>query len=373
MRIVPISAVKSEAILAKHIYNAAGNILLKKGVVLTDSLLSKIEENKVYTIYIDDEYSNEEINDVIKPELRQKAVQAVMETFKNIESNNRLSKSADPSLREGLIIRSMEKYLDTLKSISKYIIDDLTNNHNLLINLVDIKNIDNFTYQHSVNVAIIALVIGIEMKLSRADLQTLFMGALLHDIGKTLLPRTLLAKTETYTDEEADIIKEHCELGYRYLKEHFTLPTQAYIIALQHHERYDGSGYPKHAKGDLVHRFSRIVSIADSFDSMTSDRPTAKAAPVNEVIEYIMGSAGTLFDFNMASIFSRKVIPYPPGTYVKLSNNDVAVVRSTNPNYPLRPKIEIISKSSKNFGKQVDLMETTNVVIKNIQYEDPNI
>ncbi|MGB3366764.1 MAG: HD-GYP domain-containing protein [Acidaminobacteraceae bacterium] len=373
MRIVPISAVKSEAVLAKHIYNATGNILLKKGVKLTQSLLLKIEENNVYTIYINDEYSNEEINDVIRPEIRQKAVHAVMETFKNIESSNRLSKSGDPGLREGLIIKSMEKYLDTLKSISKFIIDDLTNNHNLLINLVDIKNIDNYTYQHSVNVAIISLVIGIEMKLSRENLQTLFMGALLHDIGKTLLPRTLLAKRETYTDEEAEIIKEHCELGYRYLKENFTLPTQSYIVALQHHERYDGSGYPKQAKGDLVHKFSRIVSIADCFDSMTSDRPTSKAAPVNEVIEYIMGSAGSQFDFDMATIFSRKVIPYPPGTYVKLSSGDVAVVRSINPNFPLRPKIEIINKSSSDYRKEIDLMETTNIVIKNIQYEDPNI
>lgn len=372
MRIVPISAVKSDAILAKHIYNASGNILLKKGVKLTSSLLNKIEENKVYTIYIDDKYSNEEIDDVIKPELRQKAVQAVMETFKNIESNNRLSKSENPGIREGLIIKSMEKYLDTLKSISKYIIDDLTSNHNLLINLVDIKNIDNFTYQHSVNVAIISLVIGIELKLGRDELQTLFMGALLHDIGKTLLPRNLLAKTETYTDEEAEIVKEHCELGYRYLKENFALPTQSYIVALQHHERYDGSGYPKQAKGDIVHKYSRIVAIADCFDSMTSDRPTAKAAPVNEVIEYIMGSAGSQFDFQMSNIFSRKVIPYPPGTFVKLSNDDVAVVRSINPNYPLRPKIEIINKSSKDYGKKIDLIETTNMVIKNIQYENPN-
>ncbi len=372
MRLVPIGCVVEGTSIAKDIMNSKGTVLLKRGVLLNDSLINRVEENNVLSVYIDDEYSDQEINDIIKPEVRQKTVLAIKETFENIERSNLRAKSDDLSLRKKLLVTGMEKYMDNLKHMSKYIVDEMTSNRNIMINLVDIKNIDTYTYQHSLNTAILSLILGIELKLRKDDLFPLFFGALMHDIGKAFLPKSVANKRGTYSEEEMEKIREHTQLGYDYLKEHYGINSASKIVSLQHHERYDGTGYPKGMSGEYIHRFSRIVAIADCYDAMTSDTPNSKALPPNEAIEYIMGSAGTHFDFEMAQVFSRKVIPYPEGTLVNLSTGHVAVVELVNPNYPLRPRVKILQKGVKIEDlKIINLMTENSITITSIQFEDP--
>ena len=372
MRLVPIACVVDGTPLAKDIMNSKGTILLKKGVVLNEGLIKRVEENNVLSVYIDDEYSDQEINDVIKPEIRQKTVLAIKETFENIERANARAKNADLSLNKRLLITGMEKYMDNLKHMSKHIVEEMTSNRNIMINLVDIKNIDTYTYQHSLNTAILSLILGIELKLRKEDLYPLFFGALMHDIGKAFLPRSVVNKRGNYTEDEMIKIKEHTQLGYDYLKEHYGVNSASKVVALQHHEKFDGTGYPRGMSGEYIHRFSRIVAIADCYDAMTSDTPNSMALPPNEAIEYIMGSAGTHFDFQMAEVFARKVIPYPEGTLVNLSSGQVAVVHLVNPNFPLRPQVKILERGKKLPDLTiVDLMSEMSITIMSIQYEDP--
>lgn len=372
MRLVPIGCVVEGTAIAKDIMNSQGTILLKKGVVLNDALIKRVEENNVLSVYIDDEYSDQEINDVIKPEVRQKTVLAIKETFENIERFNIRAKNSDLNLNQRLMVKGMEKYMDNLKNMSKYIVDEMTSNRNIMINLVDIKNIDTYTYQHSLNTAILSLILGIELKLRKDDLFPLFFGALMHDIGKAFLPSSVVNKRGNYSQEEMDKIREHPQLGYDYLKEHYGINSASKVVALQHHEKYDGSGYPKGMSGDHIHRFSRIVAIADCYDAMTSDTPNSVALPPNEAIEYIMGSAGTHFDFEMAKTFARKVIPYPEGTLVKLSSGTTAVVDLVNPNYPLRPRVKILQRGvSLDNLVAIDLMNEVSITILGIEYNDP--
>lgn len=372
MRLVPIGCVVEGTTIAKDIMNSQGTVLLKKGVVLNDSLIKRVEENNVLSVYIDDGYSEQEINDIIKPEVRQKTVLAIKETFENIERFNLRAKNSDMSLNKKLTVAGMEKYMDNLKHMSKYIVDEMTSNRNIMINLVDIKNIDTYTYQHSLNTAILSLILGIELKYRKDDLFPLFFGALMHDIGKAFLPSSIVNKRGNYTEEEMKKIREHTELGYDYLKEHYGINSASKVVSLQHHEKYDGTGYPKGMSGDHIHRFARIVAIADCYDAMTSDTPNSIALPPNEAIEYIMGSAGSHFDFHMAQVFTRKVIPFPEGTLVNLSNGHVAVVDLVNPNYPLRPRVKLLKKGVPlDLLKIVDLMTETSITILSIQYEDP--
>ncbi len=372
MRLVPIGCVVEGTAIAKDIMNSQGTILLKKGVVLNDSLIKRVEDNNILSVYIDDEYSEQEINDIIKPEVRQKTVLAIKETFENIERFNIRARSNEMDLNKRLLVKGMEKYMDNLKQMSKYIVDEMTSNRHILINLVDIKNIDTYTYQHSLNTAILSLILGIELKFRKEELFPLFFGALMHDIGKAFLPSSIVNKRGNYSSEEMEKIKEHPLLGYDYLKEHYGIKSASKVVALQHHEKYDGSGYPRGMSGDHIHRFSRIVAIADCYDAMTSDTPNSIALPPNEAIEYIMGAAGSHFDFEMASIFVRKVIPYPEGTLVNLSNGHIAVVDLVNPNFPMRPRVKILEKGVHlDHLKVVDLMEETAITILSIQYEAP--
>ena len=360
MRLVPTNCVKLGTTLAQDIYNDRGSILLKKGVELTDSLINKIESNGVFTIYIDDGYSNKIIEEIIRPELKQKAVQSIKETFKSIGKLNKKALSNDDlHFKEKLKLKSMGNYLESLKGVSERIIDELSHNHSLMINLVDIKNIDNYTYEHSLNVAILSTIMGIELKLTRNELYKLFMGALLHDIGKAFV--------------SSEQMMTHPQLGYDYLKESYGLDATSKIIALQHHEKVDGTGYPLHAEGRQIHKYSRIVALADVYDAMTSDTSYSKAMAPNEAIEYIMATAGTHFDFDLARVFVRKIIPYPEGTIVSLSDGKIAIVESVIADYPLRPTVKIFEQGVPvEHFKSLDLMTSTNITILGVRYEDPN-
>lgn len=365
---------KENTFLAQTIYDRDNRILLKKGVRLNENLLKKIEENGIYTIYINDEYSDNEIEDIIKPELRNAAVKSTKDTFDNVEKLATSANNNRNSLKSKQLLKNIEQGIQSLNNLSKDIVEEILSNQNLLINLVDIKSLDNYVYQHSVNVGVLSMVLGMELGLNKNELYDLCIGAILHDIGKTFLPKEILYKKSDLTDDEYAIAKQHAQKGYEYLKAHYHLPVVTKIIALQHHERLDGSGYPNGYQENQINKLARIVAIADTYDAMTSDRPYRLALPPNEAIEFIMGSAGRFFDFEMVQVFARKIAPYPVGSLVKLSNNDVGVVEEVPPHFPLRPKVKVIRQRAISIEmKMVDLMKETNLVIEGLQYEAPNV
>lgn len=372
MRIVPTNCVIENASLAKVIMNSSGQVLLKKGTKLTDSLLKRIEDNKIYTIYIDDEYSDNEIEELIRPELKAKAVQTLKETFQFIEKRHASIDKNELDLKKRLNQKSMEKYITQIRGVSSQIIEEISINRQLMINLVDIKNLDNYTYEHSLNVAVISLIMGVELKMNHQELSHLFLGALLHDLGKSLLPKELVTKESPYTESEQSLMETHPKLGYDYIKEHYGFPVSVKMAILQHHERFDGTGYPKRIAGTNIHRHARIIALADCYDRMTSDHYQARALPPNEALEYIMGACDSHFDYELATLFSRKVIPYPEGSIVKLSDERFAVVLKVNLNFPLRPVVRILEKNThKEDMEMVNLMKDTNITILSIQYTVP--
>ncbi len=363
MRVVPIHCVKPGTLLAKTLYGENGTILLKKGVEITATLTERIQENGIFSVFIDDGYSHEDIEDVIKPEVRQKAIQAIRETFVQIEKSNALLNDSS-SFKQKMHKVKMNKYIQSIKGICEYIVDDITKSSVLMINLVDIKSIGTYHYQHALNVGLISLVIGIEINLNKHELYNLFIGSILHDIGKTFVPPELLSLKPPYTEDQQKILRSHAELGHRYIRNHFTLEAPASVIILQHHERYDGTGYPNKTIGEHIHRNARIVAIANLYDDLTSDTLTHKAVPANEVLELIMASGGQAFDPKIVSVFIRKIYPYPIGSLVMLSNKRIAAVKADNPNYPLRPFIEYIDlESHKLTGQVLDLLKHNDLVI----------
>lgn len=373
MRFIPINAVKEGSYLGKTIYDNDGVILLKEGVILTANIIQRIKNVGIYSLYISDEYSEIEIEDTIKPEIRQKAVVTIKKAFDNFHQYNKHLNNPSMSLKQKSILKSRESYIKSISNISKEIVNELLSKKDLLINLVDIKSMDNYTYQHCVNVAVLSLILGIELQLNKFELYDLCIGAMLHDIGKMLIPSEIIKKDSNLTIEEFNMIKEHPLRGYEYLKGSFDISAPARAIILQHHEKYNGEGYPNGLKKNEISKLSRIVALADVYDALTSDRPYRKALCPNEAMEYIMGSGGTHFDYSIVKAFASRIIPYPEGTLVKLSNNDIGVVESLNIDYPLRPKLKIVSSDHiSRKGIEVDLLLQKNIVIKGVQYEAPN-
>lgn len=372
MRLVPIESVRADCFLAKTIYDNDGRILLAEGSVLTSSLIKRIKSLQIYSIYIVDEYSDKEIEDVISPELRQKSIQLVKDIFKNSKTITlgSIDIFALNSRRRLEILQEKENYLCSLKDLSEEICHNILINKHISIGLVDIKNMDNYTYQHSVNVATLSVVLGVALGLSKTKLIDLCIGALLHDIGKVFVGKEIIQKPGALTDEEFAIIKTHPKLGYEYIKSYGDLKTHCKMIVLQHHERIDGSGYPNGLVKDDINLLARIVSIADVYDALTSDRPYKRAMCPNDAFEFILSKAGTMFDFELTKIFSRIMVPYPDGTIVELSNGCIARVEATHPLYPLRPTVKVIKSPNDCLNdKFIDLSKALSIVISSIIYE----
>ena len=254
--------------------------------------------------------------------------------------------------------------------MAENLIENILSNKNVLLSLVDIRSMDNYLYSHSVNVAVISLTLGIALKLPKRQLQDLCTGALLHDVGKSFIPKEILMKKEELTSEETSILEKHSTLGYKYLSDSYNLNAHTKLIALQHHERPDGLGYPNKLTNDEISTLSKIVSIADAYDNLSTGRPNKKAMFPSDVLEYLMSNAGTMFDYDIVNTFCKIVIPFSKGTLVNLSNGDIAVVQETLPSFPLRPIVKII-KSSKidTIGQEINLIDEISITITSIRYE----
>lgn len=360
MRLVPIECVKNNSILARDIYGYNGDILLTSGSVLTDKIIKRIKDLGIFSIYIQYNYEDTsiEIEDIIKPELRQKAITTVKETFSDIKQCSLITNNNN------------KDYWHSIDTLVDQLINDVINNKHTQVTLVDIKNLDNYTYSHCVNVAAISLVLGISLNLNTEELRNLCTGALLHDIGKVFIPPEIVQKKNKLTSEEFDIIKTHCKLGFEFIQKLEVFNPIVQTIILQHHERIDGLGYPNQFRGDEINYLARIVSIADVYDALTSDRPYKRAFCPNDAVEYIMCNAGQLFDFNIVDVFSKIIVAYPTGTLVKLSNGDSAIVEKTIPYYPLRPIVKITqSTSPERINTSLNLIKNLSIVISYVIYD----
>ncbi|KPU43069.1 cyclic di-GMP phosphodiesterase response regulator RpfG [Oxobacter pfennigii] len=365
MRLVPVNCIKENSILAKTIYDRDGRVLLAKGYKLNKDMIKRVELIGIQSLYVNDSYSDSEIEDIIKPELRQKAIKTIKGGFEFLSKN----KNATYKERNA---KNRDKIINSISKVANEILDELLEQKDLLINLVDIKSMDNYTYEHCINVTILSVIIGIELKFDRSRLLDLAIGAMLHDIGKVFMPVDILLKNGSLTDSEYSIVKLHPVDGYDYVRDNFDISMLSRNIILHHHEKVDGTGYPDGLKGESLHEFAKVAAIADVYDALTSDRPYRRAMSPNEAIEYLMGAADRHFDYKIVSAFVKKIVPYPIGTLVRLSNGDIGVVEEIFSNMPLRPKIKVVKQSVTSFDKKyVDLRKEYSVVIEGIQYETP--
>ena len=353
--------------MAKNILDLDGRILLKEGVFLTRAYLSRIENLKISSIYIKTEQSKVEYNKVIKFQPQQENIK---EFFNDSERGSLNSKNTNSNAKKLLNETSFRfKFIETT---IRNIINEVKKRETVMNSLTAIYKMDHYTYQHSVNVAQYSLELGVQLQLNQDELYTLCIGALLHDIGKVLIPQNIIQKASSLTNEEFKTIKEHTTKGYDYLRRYLDISDSAKTIVLQHHERMDGRGYPNNIKGEYISRFSKIVAIADVYDAITSDRPYRKALCPNDAVEYILSNVDTQFDYEMVKAFSKAIVPYPMGTLVELSSGDVAVVTDVFHNLALRPQVRIIQNGINTTTNHVDdtisLMTNLHIVIQRIRY-----
>ncbi|NMM62726.1 HD-GYP domain-containing protein [Clostridium sp. P21] len=320
MRYVPVLCLKEGMKLGKSIYSTEGVVLLAEDVVLTEEYISSLVKIGVNGVYIDDSISSDiEVKNVISDELRIQAIKSIKSIYNNSSNIGRT--------------------INMVENIAKSIMFEILNSKNIMINMIDIKTFDDYMYTHCLNVGVLAAVVGVGLNLETKRIEKLTAAGLLHDIGKVFISKEVLNKTENLTKEEEKLIQSHSELGYKYIKQYYTIPVTSYVGVLQHHERFDGKGYPDGKKGEEISKFGRIICLCDAYDKLVTKTATTKACIPSEAIEYIMANNGQIFDPKLVKIFLRRVAPYPVGSILKLSNGERVIVIENNEECSIRPKV----------------------------------
>lgn len=233
---------------------------------------------------------------------------------------------------------------DVAEQVVRNLNDSILRSPEANLLLMQARRFDHDLFTHAVNVCVLALVVNSSEAIG-VDPSALGLGALLHDIGETRLPRNLIRKQDALTDVELQLVEQHPKLGQVLLtREQF--PEIVRAIALEHHERVDGSGYPQRAKGEAIQLASQIVAITDLYDDMFTSRNQRMLAPI-EVLRrlFLQSNAGTLDKLLVEKII-RCLGVYPIGGLVELSTGERAIVVATNKSDALKPTVRIISSRS---------------------------
>ncbi|MBB6215952.1 putative nucleotidyltransferase with HDIG domain [Anaerosolibacter carboniphilus] len=351
MRLVRIENVTSGMILGKDISSCEGKILLAKGVTLTNHFIKRLQHLAMGEIYIEDEISKDiEIFDIIEEKTRIIAKKTIYQVMQDLK------------VKKALDFQSIQVAINR-------IVDELLDNRDIMVNLSDLRCVDEYTFAHSVNVAVLSIVIGKALGYHELRLRDLGIAAILHDIGKTQIPNEILNKPGKLLEEEIEIMKNHTRFGYEILKDYDEISALSRVGALLHHERIDGSGYPFGKRGEEISEFARIIAIADTYDAMTSNRVYKKRITPDKAIEYLIAMAHHHYDYDIVKIFLNHLTVYPIGTMVKLNTKEHAIVIDNNRYMPTRPIVRMVRDAHGNSISQfeeIDLQKRLNICIEEI-------
>ncbi|MBI1889285.1 MAG: HD-GYP domain-containing protein [Burkholderiales bacterium] len=219
-------------------------------------------------------------------------------------------------------------------------LESMLENRNIAIHLMNDKTMGEDNYYHSLNVSVLALLLGKELQLPEEAMKILGIGSLFHDIGKIEIPDKVVQKKEPLTHAENNLMQQHCAYGLPIAKK-LELPQGAVDIVTQHHECMDGTGYPRGLMRDGISKFARIVAIVNTYDNLCNrPNPDDSLSPY-EALSTMFARQRTLFDTEVLNIFIHCMGVYPPGTIVRLSDDSIGMVISVNSGAPLRPSVLI--------------------------------
>ena len=333
MRRISIESLKPGMILSLPIRDENDNVLLNRDVEFTARYINRLKELGFQSVYISDpDLADVSIEDMLSDSTRHAASRHLNSTFKQLDK-----------IVHGFKNESVEKIIENLRSKETKRAFGASGVYNNTVRVVEnfieevvscaalngfnsLKTHDNYTYNHSIDVTVNAIMIGKKIGMNVRQLQELAVGCLLHDVGKVFISPGLLNKNGKLTEEEFEIIKEHPTLGYELIRE--SVPILQSNIAYQHHERQDGSGYPRGITGGNTTRrstsdnqlslYGEVTAVADVYDALSSDRPYRKAMLHDKVLDLIKDSAYSHLNAEIVEAFLKIVPRYPAGSNLEV-------------------------------------------------------
>ncbi|MCC3374846.1 HD-GYP domain-containing protein [Cohnella sp. REN36] len=340
MKLTDIESVEPGQTLGKTIFSENGTVLLSAGVHLTVFMISTLKRLGVTMVYLSDPSAPDiEIDEVLSEETKMMVVQQMSSTFEALRSGKPFHTKA------------ISVTVDQL-------MDDVLKNQNVLVQLSDIRTEDNAMYIHSMNVCMMATMVGLNMGLNMIQLKELAVGALLHDIGKVGLGET---------QEEGRT--HHAWRGFELLKLKREYSLLISHVAFQHHEAVDGSGKPRGLSGDEIHLYAKIAAVADRYDNMVNGKTEeGRRLSPHEAIERLHALSGTVLDREVLIEFLRIVSVYPNGISVRLSSRQTGVVVGQHRGLPGRPVVRVIEKDGEEAveAREIDLAQHPTIFIETV-------
>jgi HD-GYP domain-containing protein (c-di-GMP phosphodiesterase class II) len=338
--------------------------LLRAGVKLTPRYRELLAKAGISAIYVEDALSEGiGVEPIIDDQTRAVATRAVASAYNSardsVSKGRRLTPEAVAELQD--VVNRIMAQIDAAGGIA--------------LVLADLSSADGYTFQHSIDVTALGLLIGqryfsdrgwvdyrgeVHYDQMEERLSTLGLGLLLHDIGKLAIPLGILNKPGKLTPEEWGIMKSHPRAGVDMLDGSHWSPLVKAVV-LRHHERWNGTGYPDGKAGADIHHMARIGAVADVYDAITSERLYAPARPASDGVRAVMEGSGTLFDPEVVDAFCKVVAPFPPGTEVKLTDGRTGIVAAIPEGTMDRPVVRVIEHDGA--FTEVSLLHDTSVGI----------
>ncbi|MED1662966.1 HD-GYP domain-containing protein [Brevibacillus laterosporus] len=350
MQLLSINHCESGMKLSRNIYSSNGSVLVGNGVTLTQSMIERLNELNINSIHVQDkDIADTPAKDVISEQARKEAIDFVHTTFDNSHSK------AIAGEQMGSVAQDMLANL----------IYTCKNNSMVMDLLGRICVFDKSIFVHSFNVMIYSVLVGLRMGLNKEQLTDVGLGALLHDVGKLMIPTQIMNKPEKLTDEEYDLMKSHASKGFALLQQMPAIPEVVAQCAYQHHERMDGKGYPRNLQETDIHLFAKIIGVCDVFEALTSQRVYRKPMLPHDAMEFLFAGSGTQFCQKVLQAFRNSIYLYPVGMLVTLSSGYSGVIVKNNPGMPSRPIVRILENEAHVTlpPYEIDLSSELNLVI----------
>lgn len=231
--------------------------------------------------------------------------------------------------------------IESVRKNIKNMLPDMVRNNDVLMRLKQLQKSDDYTFQHSLRVAVLASMIGKWLGYGKNELYDICEAGLLFDIGKLKIPDFILKKQGRVTPQEFEIIKKHAQLGYTVLLRTKGISQDVKFAALQHHERMDGSGYPLRIRSGQIHEFAKIIMVCDIYDAMITNRTYRSKLSPFEAAEYISWNSGHTLDSRICYIFLSNLAEYYIGKKCRLNSGEEGTIAYVDVNYPTRPIVRV--------------------------------
>lgn len=330
MSLLSIDEVKVGMVLNKDIESGkTGAILLTSGTVLNKNNIFILRNLGIKYIDIFENINSENDYLIVNNDIFLEKYERFADRTRLIFNNARFGKK--------LVVSEIGEIVNEM-------VEEIVKSNNILARLRQIEEDNDYTFQHSLDVSMLATMIGKWLGYSNVELKQISLAGLFHDIGKVKISDNIMYKPGRLTESEFELVKKHTIFGYNLLNETIGISKNVALGALQHHEREDGSGYPLGVKSKNIHEYAKIVAVCDIFDAMTTERVYKKKQSPFLVAEHIISNSFGILDARIASVFTNNISNFYVGNVVKLNCGDIGEIIYIHKEMPTRPLVKVEDK-----------------------------